>query len=379
MSFQKVELQSFRNFKKEEILLENGVNIFYGENAQGKTNFLESLYLFSKGKSFRTLDITHCLNETLEGSLNTVIKSNFLDLNFVNNYLKIELKNDKKTVWLNQKRTISTKISTICPIVLFSPESLSAIKNGPSERRQLIDEFIESLPEFSKSVSQYKKILRARNKVLSDIKKGLKNISQVRQVLEALNDIFLKQALDLIELRLFFLKKFEPYIQDATNFMFGEQTSFSFRYIASKTEIKEYDAQKITENLNLGLKRLYEAELATGYSLVGPHKHEVEFILNGKDSRYYCSQGQQRGLIIAFKIAEVLYRFHVRKERPVLLLDDVMSELDEKKRIRLVDFLKSINSQIVITTTDKSNNMEKSMGPHSQFKIEDGRILNLDK
>lgn len=377
MSFQKVELHNFRNFKKSEITLEDGVNVFYGENAQGKTNFLESLYLLARGKSFRTLDISHCLFET-EEKIKTIIKSNFIDVNSVNNSFRLELENQKKTIWLNQKRTLSTKISTLCPVVLFSPESLSAIKDGPSERRNLIDDFIESLPEFTKSVSQYRKILKARNKILSDLKKEHKKLHEVRSVLEALNEIFLKHSLDLIELRLFFLKKFEPYIQESIKFLFGETTSFRFRYVASNIEVEEFNALKIAEKFHSDVKRLFEAEVAIGYSLLGPHKHEVEFILNGKDSRYYCSQGQQRGLIIAFKIAEVLYRLHVRNERPILLLDDVMSELDEGKRIKLVDFLKSINSQIVITTTDRSSNVEKSMGPHSQFKIEQGRILSLD-
>jgi DNA replication and repair protein RecF len=378
MSFQKIELFNYRNFLKAEIRLEDGVNVFYGENAQGKTNFLESLYFLARGKSFRTLDTTHCISELSSDMQTAILKSDFLDLNLVNNKFKIEINSNKKSVWLNQKRTVSTKISTMCPIVLFSPESLSAIKNGPAERRDLVDDFIESLPEFTKSVTQYRKILKARNKILSDLKKELKRPEDVKNVLEALNDIFTKQSLDLIELRLFVLKNFQPYIKNAIHFLFGDNTDFHFRYIASGMEITEFNASKLTEIFNLNFKRLFQAEIATGYSLIGPHKHEVEFIMNGKDSRYYCSQGQQRGLIIAFKIAEVLYRLQVRNEKPILLLDDVMSELDEGKRVKLVDFLKSINSQIVITTTDRSSNVIKSMGPHSQYKIANGQILNLD-
>ncbi len=378
MSFQKIELLNYRNFKKTEIHLENGVNVFYGENGQGKTNFLESLYFLARGKSFRTVDVSHCIRELSGDNKISVLKSEFIDLNLVNNKFRIEIEATKKTIWLNQKRTVSTKISTMCPIVLFSPESLSAIKNGPSERRNLIDDFIESLPEFTKSVTQYKKILKARNKILNDVNIGNKHPDQAKKVLEAINDLFVKQSLDLIELRLYFLKVFESYIQIAINFMFGINTTFQFRYIASKMELVEFDEKKLKEIFEFNFKRLFEAEVATGYSLLGPHKHEIEFLMNGKDSRYYCSQGQQRGLIIAFKIAEVIYRLEVRNEKPVLLLDDVMSELDEGKRVKLVDFLKSINSQIVITTTDRSNNVEKSMGPHSQFKIEKGQILNLD-
>ncbi len=379
MSFEIVELQNFRNFKNEVIKLEDGVNVFFGDNAQGKTNFLESLYILSRGKSFRTLDISHCLKDEFENEIQkTVLKSDFKDIYSVNNKFRIEIEKNKKTVWLNQKRTLSTKLSTLCPVVLFSPESLSAIKNGPSERRDLIDDLIESLPEFSKSVTQFRKILRARNKILSDLKKGIKKEESVKLTLEAIDEIFLKHSLDLIELRMFFLNMLEPYIIQSIKFLFGEDMVFKFSYEALKVENLDFYPKKWAEILKSDLIRLYSAEIAVGHSLIGPHKHEVQFILNGKDSRYYCSQGQQRGLIIAFKVAEVLYRLQTRNERPVLLLDDVMSELDEGKRIKLVDFLKSINSQIIITTTDRSNNIEKTMGKHSQFKIDQGKILNLD-
>lgn len=394
MSFGIVELINFRNFKNEVIKLEEGVNVFYGDNAQGKTNFLESLYILSRGKSFRTLDISHCLADhnsilnvenldyqnkiqTFEHQ-KTTLKSEFKDIYLVKNKFKIELEKTKKTVWLNQKRTVSTKISTLCPVVLFSPESLSAIKNGPLERRNLIDDLIESLPEFSKSVSQFRKILRARNKILNDVKKGLKKEEAVSTTLEAINDIFIKHSTDLIELRLYFLNILQPYIIQSIKFLFGNETEFQFGYEASIAGNLAYDVKSWTEKLENDSKRLRIAEMSVGHSLIGPHKHEVQFFLNGKDSRYYCSQGQQRGLIIAFKVAEVLYRLHTRNERPVLLLDDVMSELDEGKRIKLVDFLKSINSQIIITTTDRSNNIEKTMGNHSQYKINQGKILNLD-
>ncbi len=397
MSFGIVELINFRNFKNEVIKLEEGVNVFYGDNAQGKTNFLESLYILSRGKSFRTLDIAHCLADQqdyktedqmvdiFDGSaeleiknIKTTLQSEFKDIYSVKNKFKIELDKTKKTIWLNQKKTVSTKISTLCPVVLFSPESLSAIKNGPLERRNLIDDLIESLPEFSKSVSQFRKILRARNKILSDVKKGLKTEENINSTLEAINDIFIKHSTDLIELRLYFLNLLQPYIVQSIKFLFGNEMEFEFGYEASLAGNLSYDVKNWTEKLRNDCKRLRIAEMSVGHSLIGPHKHEVQFILNGKDSRYYCSQGQQRGLIIAFKVAEVLYRLQSRNERPVLLLDDVMSELDEGKRIRLVDFLKSINSQIIITTTDRSNNIEKTMGNHSQYKINQGKILNLE-
>lgn len=383
MAFKKVELFQFRNINQTHVLLEDGINILYGDNGQGKTSFLESLYFLSRGKSFRTLDTYHCVQEVNQSSVEkpyqgiAVLHSVFEDQNNVKNNFKIELTKNKKTFWLNQKRTLSTKLSTVCPSVLFSPESLTTIKDGPSERRELIDDFIEQLPEFSSSVTTYKKILKSRNKILNDVKRELKKESEVRNTLIAINDLFFKHALDLIELRFHFLEVLQPYVQDAVKYIFGEKTEFKFKYIISSSEIKQFEYDKIGTLLRQRSLELYYPEMSTGYSLIGPHKHEIQFIFNGKDSRYYCSQGQQRALIIAFKIAEVLFRLSQRNEKPVLLLDDVMSELDEGKKIKLVDFLKSVNSQIVITTTDRSKNLEKSMGPHAQFKITNGELINL--
>ncbi|MCO5112776.1 MAG: DNA replication and repair protein RecF [Bdellovibrionaceae bacterium] len=381
MAYKNLNLFHFRNIKNTEIKLEEGVNIFYGENGQGKTNLLEALFFLSRGRSFRTTEPSRCISMFKEESFSesnvALIKSNYKDSLNVDNSLKVQIENNKKTFWINEKRTVSTKLSTFCPTVLFSPESLASIKEGPQERRNLIDDIIEQLPEYSKAVSQFRKILKTRNKVLGDVKREFKKESEVRDLLNSITDIFIKSALDLIELRIYFLDLLKPYAQTAVRYIFNSEDSFDFNYIISDVEIHEFEAEKIEDLLRKRAQELYISELSSGYSLIGPQKHDIQFIFNGKDSRYYCSQGQQRALIVALKIAEIFYRLERREESPVLLLDDVMSELDERKRDRLVDFLKDVKSQIIITTTEKSSSLEKIMGPHKQFYIEEGRISLL--
>ncbi len=381
MAYKNLNLFQFRNIKNTEIKLEEGVNIFYGENGQGKTNLLEALFFLSRGRSFRTTEPSRCISMFKEESFSesnvALIKSNYKDSLNVDNSLKVQIENNKKTFWINEKRTVSTKLSTFCPTVLFSPESLASIKEGPQERRNLIDDIIEQLPEYSKAVSQFRKILKTRNKVLGDVKREFKKESEVRDLLNSITDIFIKSALDLIELRIYFLDLLKPYAQTAVRYIFNSEDSFDFNYIISDVEIHEFEAEKIEDLLRKRAQELYISELSSGYSLIGPQKHDIQFIFNGKDSRYYCSQGQQRALIVALKIAEIFYRLERREESPVLLLDDVMSELDERKRDRLVDFLKDVKSQIIITTTEKSSSLEKIMGPHKQFYIEEGRISLL--
>ena len=187
------------------------MNVFYGKNAQGKTNFLEGLYFLSRGKSFRTSVSSHCIyggpydcNQMVSTS---VLKSTLVDRHVVKNLFKVELQKNRKTFWLNGKRTLSTKLSSICPTVLFSPESLSFIKEGSSERRSLFDDFIEQLPEFLKVITQYRKALKARNAILSGVKKGLKKKEESQKTLLALNELFFKYAVDLVEVRFCFLEK----------------------------------------------------------------------------------------------------------------------------------------------------------------------------
>lgn len=381
MAYKNLNLFQFRNIKNTEIKLEEGVNIFYGENGQGKTNLLEALFFLSRGRSFRTTEASRCISISRDPNLTydavSVIKSNYKDSLNVDNSLKVQIDNNKKTFWINEKRTVSTRLSTFCPTVLFSPESLASIKEGPQERRNLIDDIIEQLPEYSKAVSQFRKILKTRNKVLSDVKREIKKESEVRGILASINDIFIKSSLDLIELRLYFLDLLKPYAQTAVRYIFNSEDDFDFNYIISDLEIRRFEASKVEELLRKRAQELYFSELSTGHSLIGPQKHDIQFIFNGKDSRYYCSQGQQRALIVALKIAEIFYRLERREESPVLLLDDVMSELDEGKRDRLVDFLKDVKSQIIITTTEKSSSLEKIIGPHKQFYIESGQISLL--
>lgn len=380
MSFESVQLIQFRNLKKVELHLEEGVNVFYGKNAQGKTNFLEGLYFLSHGKSFRTTKFFHCIYEGLnekDQENTSILKSTFRDKCIVKNLFKVELKKNKRTFWLNGKRTLSTGLSSICPTVLFSPESLSFIKEGPSERRALVDDFIEQLPEFSKGVTSYRKVLKSRNVLLLDVKKGLKKKKEAQKTLFVLNDIFLKYALDLIELRFYFLEKLSPYIRESIQHLFGKESEFEFAYEISGQANPLFNADKISKNMREKLEDISEVEWMTGCSLLGPHRHEIQLIFNGKDSRYYCSQGQQRALILAFRIAEVLYRIHEREENPILLLDDVMSELDVKRRLKLVDFLKGIKSQIIITTTESSQSIKESVGAHRQFKIRQGQIVSI--
>jgi len=196
--------------------------------------------------------------------------------------------------------------------------------------------------------TQYKKSLKSRNRFLKESKES----GQFNEILfKSLNVLFLNFSAQLTAARIDLLFKLSPHIKKAMSLIFGNELKFDFEYIVSDRLVKNWSPKEILDHHEARSVELKNAELSYGSSLVGAHKHDIKFILNGQDVRYFGSQGQQRGLILAFKMAEVLYRFE-QGDKPVLLLDDVLSELDLEKRQKLVEFLSTFETQIFITTTD---------------------------
>ena len=346
----RIELLNFRNISQLQLKFGRGVNVLIGENGQGKTNIIESIYFLTKGQSFRPgRNDSFIRKGEKNASLKAVIegqgRQDEVNLKFLEN---------KKNFEINKKKISLTKISKFYSNVLFSPESLSAIKDGPEQRRALVDDFLIShLPANALIISDYKKCVRSRNKILKDFKQGLSSKRECRDLLESLNPIFLDLATRLTLSRTESLKEINQLLVKA----FEQITKFknvdiSVDYLISSKTALYWEREQIYNALQDRLFEKESLELVTGLTLVGPHKHDIKFLYQKEDSRYFCSQGQQRALILSFKMAQIIYHYATYNEYPILLLDDVLSELDESKRRNLIDFLSEINSQIFITTTD---------------------------
>ncbi len=378
--YKKIGIRSFRNISELNINFGQNLNIFIGANGQGKTNILEALYLISTGSSFRYAD-----NENLiqHGKSESTLKATLIhgDLDFE---LKVNILKSKKTFHLQDKKVFSTEVSKKFPVVIFSPESLSAIKDGADQRRQLIDEALISFGARNlELISEFKKCLKMRNKVLKDLQDECLDKNQTLAILESIEPQFIKLSLALTLQRIQALKAITPDLNNAmqniTKFdPSSKNVDISVEYVASGQNLIELDAENI---LNLIKKRLFElksAEMASGVSLVGPHKHDIKLLYNQNDSRFYCSQGQQRALILSFKMAQIVYHRRAYGAYPVLMLDDVLSELDPEKRRALISFLSEIETQIFITTTDlglPENFMAQGLsGTCSVFSISGGKV-----
>lgn len=350
MFIENIDLSYFRNFNKTNYTFSSNLNIFVGLNGKGKTNLLESLYLLSSPYSFRnTTPGCFVNNNSTNSYANIKAKLNNQSLTEI----RILFEENKKKYFIHNKPSSFKKFKTISAIV-FNPESLSSVKGSSEVKRQLIDEILCSMSLFNNEVHRnFKKILKQRNALFYDYKKEKITYYQAQLLKPSLDEIFIKWATKLTVLRLELLKNLQGFFQDTFSAIYHTKgAKVGLNYLISSKNAKDWKEEEISFFFKEKLREKETSEWAYGSSLVGPHKHEISFLMNGEDARYYSSQGQQKTLILSLKIAQMMYYYKVNKSYPILLLDDVHSELDYTVRQYLMRFLNDFKTQIFLTTTD---------------------------
>lgn len=377
MLLKELSLRHFRNYDHLSLKLHPGVNLFVGENGQGKTNLVEAVYFLLRGSSFRPGAQDVLLQRGAlrpQASLRADIMRKTLS-----HRLAVQIIEKKKIVTLDNKPTTFAKVSSLYPTVLFSPESLASIKEGPEARRVLVDEFLVTQGEQKgKTVSEFRRSLQMRNRILKNGLNGLYSTEQTKEIISALDEIYLPLAAKLAHERVLALRTLLPFMQEAMRLIAPKDlVDISVDYVISDHSAVDWELYEILDSLRNRLKSLRNSELAGGQSLVGAHKHEIRFLSAGNDARYFSSQGQQRALILGFKMAQIMYHYQAFKIHPVLLLDDVLSELDATKGANLLKFLEGIRSQIFLTTTDISFPFDFSTSGLKVFRLSSGQVESL--
>lgn len=373
MIFKNLVLRHYRNIKEADLIFSDKINIFIGKNGQGKTNIIESLFLIARGESFRFSSSHDYINFNSQGALVKSLISYNDELVF---NLKLIIENHKKNLIINDKKISFSNFSKKFKIILFSPESLNSIKEGPEQRRNLIDELVFNiLSNGPQIINDYKKVLKVRNKILRDFKTEKVDKITTLRLLESVNPMFLNAAALLTASRVQCIQDIIKEFNNAMSYISNTNVNITVDYQMSGSQILSTNSKEIAQILNKRMLELNLAELSSGGSLVGPHKHDILFLYNQKDSRIYCSQGQQRALILSFKIAQIVYHKQVHGVYPVLMLDDVMSELDIEKQTKLVSFLSQIKTQIFITTTDIHLPEHLEATDHILFEVKEGNCV----
>ncbi len=335
MYIKKVKLENFRNYEKQEIIFNKNINNIFGDNAQGKTNILEAIFICGLGKSFRTNQDKELININKDYS-NVEIEYFKKDRE---GKIKLEL-NQKKDFFINDIKV--KKVSDILGkiyVVLFTPQDINILKNDPSKRRKFLNIMISQLrPMYVHILNKYNKTLEQRNNYLKQIKYENKPYDML--------DIWDEQLVDLGTKIFIYRKKFIEKINNKIKNIHLITTQNK-----ENIEIK-YKSNIIDENKYLQeLKNKRNIDIQKGYTSVGIHRDDFEIFINNENISIYGSQGQQRSSIISLKLAEAETIYEEIEEYPIILLDDFMSELDKK---RIKGFIENIKeNQVIITSTEK--------------------------
>lgn len=358
MYIKSLSINNFRNYEEARIDFSKNINIIYGKNAQGKTNILEALYLCATSKSQRT---TNCREMIKFDSDEAHINVNFIKNN-MDDQIDIHLrKNNKKSISLNKipiKKL--SELFGIIQIVIFSPEDLGLIKNGPKERRRFIDiELCQINPLYYYNLKNYYQVLKQRNNLLKDIKKNNYGFDQ----LDVWDIQLLNYGLKVMKFREEFINELNPYFIDNHYQISGQKEKSSLFY--EKNIFEKTFEEKLLKNRNY--------DIMTGSTSVGPHKDDIRFEINNVDIRKFGSQGQQRTAALSLKLSEIKLMEKNSGESPILLLDDVLSELDDIRQNYLIHHIKDI--QTIITCTGIEDFIKSNVKIDHLIKVENGKII----
>lgn len=365
MYLKNIKIQNFRNYDSLSLNFEKGLNIIYGNNGQGKTNLLESLYVLGMTKSHRSYIDNNLIKEDK--------KSFKISGNLFVQHIKskLELSYDGKNKIIKIDNNVIKKVSDYISkmnIIIFYPDDLNLIKGSPYERRRFLNSEISQLSgEYLNVLNDYNKLLKMRNDYL-------KNSYIDENYLNILTDYLINKAIIIYKMRYKFICKLNDYVKD----IYKDLSNLDGFNILYKTSFKIDKFDK--ESLKLALKHQFDInkkkELKNKMTLIGPHRDDLEFFIKNDNIKKLGSQGQQRMSILSIKLSEIKIIKQYKDNYPILLLDDVFSELDKKKKNNLLKYLEN-DIQTIITTTDLTNINKKIRDKSKLINIENAKIKKI--
>lgn len=357
MYIKSLELENYRNYESLQLSFDKGTTIFYGDNAQGKTNILESIYLSSTTKSHKgskDKDIIKFGAE--EGHIRIILEKDGLDYR-IDMHLR---KSKSKGIAINCERIKkASELVGLLNVVLFSPEDLNIIKDGPAYRRRFVDMELCQLDQFYiYNLTNYNKIINNRNVLLKDLYYN----PSLRETLTIWDTQLESYGSKIIERRAQFCEQLNEIIYDIHQKLSG-----------GKEEIKIiYEPNISASEIGTMLQKCQDKDIKTKMTSVGPHRDDFAFMVNGIDIRKFGSQGQQRTAALSLKLAEIELVKKITKECPVLLLDDVLSELDSNRQNQLLNSIGDI--QTIITCTGLDEFVNNRFEIDKVYKVVNGAV-----
>ena len=365
MIIKNIKLVNYRNYNSLNLDFNDKINIIIGNNAQGKTNILESIYVLALTKSYdKAVDKNLIMFNEKFLKINGLVNINSYNKNFeilINeSYKKVKINNNE----ISKMKDYISKIN----VILFTPDDINIFKDSPGSRRRLLNiELSQIFSEYVDLYNKYNVILKQRNEYLKS-----NNINKL--YLDIINEKFVDLAISIINYRLNYINEINNYIKD----IFYDITSINDLEIKYITNIEFNEDKEVMKDKFLSkLNDNYEREKLYGNSLYGPHRDDFSFFLTNKDLSIYGSQGQLRCAMISYKLSELEIFNKYKKEYPILLLDDVFSELDLNKRNNIIKYLKD-DIQTIITTTDIDMIDRQIVSKAKIITIDNGKVIKQE-
>lgn len=358
-------IKGFRNYRQQQLQFHPHLNILIGDNAQGKTNLLESIYYLSVTRSFRTnhdQELAHWDERSLylkgtfiKNGFNHVVQISYLQ----NGHFKLTINNDPVNRYDHLQQF---------PVVVFSPDDLQIVREGPSIRRRFINlEASRLSPKYFKELRAYQRVLLQRNHLLKD----KQNRRQINVLLEPWDQSLIALGSNIIRYRIEVISDLEKEAQLFFSLMTNSQETLSLNYLSTVNYCD--DLPEIPKNFHSALMTKRDQEFNRGSTAIGPHLDDFKILINGYDARRFSSQGQKRTAALALKMAEVHLFKRQNHEWPIILLDDVFSEFDTDRKKHLLDFLRDNTGQCFISTAVGLNNLVESLNrEHKIFSVRQG-------
>lgn len=366
MRLRSIQLQHYRNYDSVELQTDGMVNVFIGPNAQGKTNLLEAIFVLALSKSHRTSKD----KELIGWEADSARVAGEADRRYGAVKLELLFSSQGKKAKINglEQRKLSDFVGTF-NVVMFAPEDLEIVKGSPGVRRRFLDMEIGQIqPGYLHSLQQYGKVLMQRNHYLKNAAPGGQHA-----MLEVWNEQLASYGVKMIKKRQNFIQKLQKWASEIHAGITGGNEALTVRYAPSLECSDEEDETVLFDRFMVKLSQMREQEMRRGATLVGPHRDDLAFAINGKEAQTFGSQGQQRTAALSLKLAEIELVHEEIGEYPVLLLDDVLSELDRSRQTQLIETFQSKVQTFITTTGLESVDMGK-LRDACLYQVREGKV-----
>ncbi|MBA2731277.1 MAG: DNA replication/repair protein RecF [Acidobacteria bacterium] len=363
MLLESLEVHNFRNLSGK-VVWGSGLNIIYGDNGQGKTNWLEAIYLLATTKSFRTqrLQETIRFDEDL-----AVVRGRVAQSTEVHREMQVSIQGNTKAITVNGKREPVTRYLGQLHAIAFTADELNIVRGMPDARRKFLDRGVISLhPSYVQTLADYNHVIKQKNRLLQDASESEIGFDRVAELLAPWNEQLVSLSTAIHLARTDYIRRLNEVLERR---FFGNE-DISIRYVSSlegKGNLDDYESL-ITERLQFRL----QAEIAAGYSLIGPHRDDLEILFDGRNMRAFGSSGQQRSALIILDLANVSVYYSWHNEYPLFLIDDVDAELDRKRINSLLKYL--VGRTQTFITTSKESLAEQFLAHANIYHVSKGTI-----